>query len=115
MALSIDVLILGLLVATIVYAFLVERRVRALTNSLRELEPMVMQFSNAVDRSESSVVMLRSAATDVQLADQGRPHEKPAQRSGTKETGQLSNRVVRVPAKSDLIRSFFENAKEGRQ
>lgn len=60
MALLIDMIILLLLLGTLTYAFLVDRRVRTLMAALKALEPVVTQFSSAVDRTEDSVKSLRA-------------------------------------------------------
>ncbi|NKX41571.1 flagellar motor switch protein, partial [Rhodobacteraceae bacterium R_SAG2] len=73
----IDIIIIVLLVGTLVYAFILDRRVRALMATLKEMEPMVGAFSNAVDQSAKSVEDLRDLSTRVQ-----RP-EPPVQREAT--------------------------------
>ena len=47
----IDIIIIVLLIGTLVYAFVLDRRVRKLMASLKDMEPMVGAFSNAVDQS----------------------------------------------------------------
>lgn len=95
----IDIAILGLLTATVGYAFFVERRVRALMQALSDLQPTVLAFSDAVDRSEDSVAKLKSTTQ----GQEGAP--RPRQRGRAPE-------VLRVPAKAELIKSFFESARE---
>ena len=65
----IDILIIVLLVGTLVYAFILDRRVRALMAALKEMEPMVGAFSNAVDQSARSVEDLRDLSIRVQRAE----------------------------------------------
>ncbi|MEM9972708.1 MAG: flagellar motor switch protein [Pseudomonadota bacterium] len=115
MAILIDAIILCLLLATILYAFLVERRLRALKETLGELEPAIGEFSRAVDRSEGSVAQLRSAATNLTSDMPAPAPANPAQaqrdlgpRAATRPTA-----AVRVPAKAELIQSFFDSAREG--
>ncbi|WP_212522777.1 flagellar motor switch protein [Actibacterium sp. MT2.3-13A] len=120
MALLIDTLILLLLAGTLGYAFMVERRVRTLMAALKELQPVVGELSNAVDRSESSVVALKSVAEKV-AADAPRPAAPQPEAAGGGST--LTFRSVRAPrrvagagvtslgGKSDLVRSFFEAAR----
>ena len=74
----IDILIIVLLVGTLVYAFILDRRVRALMATLKEMEPMVGAFSNAVDQSAKSVEDLR-AADDAELLGIGMSAEQIAQ------------------------------------
>ncbi|MEM9592594.1 MAG: flagellar motor switch protein [Pseudomonadota bacterium] len=116
MALLIDAIILGLLVATISYAFLVERRLRALKETLGELEPAIGEFSRAVDRSEGSVAQLRSAAVNLKAEPQTQAPERPAQtpRAAAVRSAPRAAGAMRVPAKAELIQSFFDSAREGR-
>jgi len=118
MALLIDMLILLLLAGTLGYAFMVERRVRMLMGALKELQPVVGELSSAVDKSESSVVALKSVAERVAAEAPRAPAEQPA------DSNALAFRSVRAPrrsgpaagvtslgGKSDLVRSFFEAAR----
>lgn len=117
MALLIDTLILALLAGTLGYAFLVDRRVRALMAALEDLRPMVGEFSAAVDKSETSVSALKSMAQG--LADS--PVRKRAadshddrgaaaglRFSSVRTPSVLPAGVTRVSGKADLVRSFFE-------
>ena len=117
MPLVIDLLILVLLAGTVAYAFLVERRVRALMQVLGELEPMVGEFSAAVDKSETSVGMLRSLAQALPASMSGRAAQKSGEpadaafaRSG-REGAARPVGVRRITGKSDLVRDFFEAAR----
>ena len=104
MALIIDAVILILLVATIGYAFLLERRMRTLMAALRELAPTVSAFSAAVDRTEGSVEQLRAATQET------RPRQAGAARVIRRKA--QTGDTVKVAAKADLIRSFFDTARE---
>ena len=103
----IDIVILGLLAATVVYAFFVERRVRALMHALHEMHPTVMAFSHAVDRTEDSVAALRSSAQETLAASNTRPRDEPFKTRRQKPASD----TVRVPVKADLIKGFFESAR----
>lgn len=132
MALLIDATILLLLGGTLGYAFLVDRRVRALMAALQALEPVVGAFSEAVDRSESSVRALRGtpakraeeppltrAATQPAPAVAVAPATAPqagaagiAFRSARPEAPTLlPPGVARVTGKSDLVRGFFDTVR----
>ena len=65
MSYLIDLLILGLLAGTLGYAFIVDRRVRRLMSVLREMGPMVGKFSEAVDKTEDSVSLLKQVSEKV--------------------------------------------------
>lgn len=115
MSYLIDVAILLLLVGTLAYAYLVDRRVKALMAVLRDMGPVVGQFSEAVDKSENSVSMLRSMAEKVRNPI---PVPQPAQDSAQVVSFRTSREKVKKPAgvtkvsgKSDLVRGFFETAR----
>lgn len=124
MSFLIDVLILVLLGGTLGYAFLVDRRVRMLMSVLKEMEPMVGQFSHAVEKSESSVSMLKAMTEKVrtQPAANSAPAAAPTQQQAQPQPDVVSFRtsrekasrpagVTRVSGKSDLVRGFFETAR----
>lgn len=134
MALLIDMIILLLLLGTLVYASLVDRRVRALMAAMQALAPVVDKFSMAVDRTEDSVKSLRAestarvtpkreeeppltrpVATGSVPRDPAAPVFKSArntQANGTvsaaKRPSQLPPGIARVTGKSDLVRGFFD-------
>ncbi|MGY6704333.1 flagellar motor switch protein [Roseinatronobacter sp.] len=132
MALIIDLVILLLLAGTLGYAFLVDRRVRALMSALHRLEPVVGQFSAAVDRSENSVKSMQidtpvfstarrgkeprltrpgssavaaalSAANGAAGSDENAPPDRAAP--------ELPPGMARVGGKADLVRGFFETVR----
>lgn len=129
MSTMIDAMILVLLAGTLAYAFLLDRRVRALMSVLRDLEPLVGQFSSAVDKSEVSVSRLRAvsqdmgrdegraapAATDegpaaVEAASGASTDAAPAPIASFTSTRRAG--VARVSGKADLVRSFFEASRD---
>lgn len=124
MSFLIDVLILVLLGGTLGYAFLVDRRVRMLMSVLKEMEPMVGQFSQAVEKSESSVSMLKamtekvrtqpaanSALAAASTQQQAQPQPDVVSFRTSREKASRPAGVTRVSGKSDLVRGFFETAR----
>ncbi|WP_235856067.1 NUDIX hydrolase [Mesobaculum littorinae] len=111
----IDGLILALLAGTLAYAWLVDRRVRVLMQTLRDLQPMVGEFSAAVDKSESSVDHLRSVAREMaeRQARAGAAPASPAPAADRAERRIVPPGVTRVNGKADLVRSFFEATRGG--
>ena len=103
----VDAIILILLVATIGYAFMLERRLRALMGALRDLAPTVNAFSAAVDRTEGSVQLLRSATKSAGR----RQRRNPNARRGSSARRAAGTETVKANAKADLIRSFFDTAR----
>ncbi|MEL6312488.1 MAG: hypothetical protein AAFO63_13005 [Pseudomonadota bacterium] len=116
MTFLIDAIILGLLVATISYAFIVERRLRTLKETLSELAPVIDEFSRAVDRGEGSVEKLRAAAANLKTGTDAPVKERivRTQRAAVPTSKPRTSGMMRVPAKAELIQSFFDNAREGR-
>lgn len=120
MSLIVDLAILALLVGTLAYAFIVDRRVRKMMTALRELEPMIGSFSDAVDRSESAVSVLKSLGQSVQAPfGRGRApakEDEPARRDAAFRTMRDQPERQRpssaIPVKSDLVRGFFETVRE---
>ncbi|MEX3314494.1 flagellar motor switch protein [Sulfitobacter sp. PS-8MA] len=132
MSALIDIIIIVLLIGTLVYAFILDRRVRNLMASLKDMEPMVGAFSTAVDQSAKSVEELRDLSTQARRpeppvqkqAPQPRPQtvapapggESPAQ----KRAARLKNRApvqgqAAVQGKSELVRTFFDITKERKE
>lgn len=122
MSFLIDMAILVLLVGTLTYAWVVDRRVRVLMAALRELEPMIGSFSAAVDKSESAVSALRAAgeqAADSRGRRQREPEvsrseaargEAPSFRSSRERPNRPSG-TTSVSGKSELVRGFFETVR----
>jgi len=114
MSYLIDVAILVLLVGTLAYAYLVDRRVKALLAVLKDMGPVVGQFSEAVDKSENSVSMLRSVADKVRnpIPMPQAPEEPQVVSFRTsREKVKKPAGVTKVAGKSDLVRGFFETAR----
>lgn len=128
----IDILIIVLLLGTLVYAFILDRRVRALMATLKEMEPMVGAFSSAVDQSARSVEDLRDLSTKVQRAEPPVQRDAPQHRKAAAEptaAGQspAEMRAARlkgrsqvrgqaaVQGKSELVRTFFDITKERKE
>lgn len=130
----IDIVIIVLLVGTLTYAFILDRRVRKLMESLQEMEPMVGAFSSAVDQSARSVEELRDLSTRAQRPEPpvhrpAPPAPRTAQPAAARDEAQspaqeraarLRGRVpVRgqsaVQGKSELVRTFFDITKERKE
>ncbi|ANT63193.1 MULTISPECIES: flagellar motor switch protein [Roseobacteraceae] len=117
MSFLIDIAILVLLVGTLTYAWVVDRRVRVLMAALKDLEPMIGSFSAAVDKSESTVTALRSAGE--QVADQRARRQREPEVSRdeapsfrtTRERPSRPNGTASVSGKSELVRGFFETVR----
>ena len=86
MSFAIDIAVLVLLVGTLGYAWLVDRRVRRMMEAMREMEPMIGSFSQAVDRSESTVSALRAAREVAPLRKRPEPPRPEARAEAAPET-----------------------------
>lgn len=127
----IDIIIIVLLVGTLVYAFILDRRVRKLMESLREMEPMVGAFSSAVDQSTKSVEELRDLSAKAAArpeppvqrpAAPAKPSPAPAEGSSPAQerAARLRGRApvrgqAAVQGKSELVRTFFDITKERKE
>ncbi|WP_375690009.1 flagellar motor switch protein [Pseudooceanicola sp. LIPI14-2-Ac024] len=119
MSLIVDIAILALLIGTLGYAFMVDRRVRKMMQALQDLEPLIGSFSEAVDRSESAVTVLKSLGQTVQApfgSRRGSREEPPATRGegafrSSREPARGSRSSGGIPVKSELVRGFFETVR----
>lgn len=117
-----DILIIALLAGSIGYGVLISRKVQVLMATLQELEPLVREFSTAVDKSEVSVSQMRKTLeeTGPAPAEQG-DEDLDDEANATSENGPAfaSRRVSqrRLPGvqvvrnKQDLVRRFFETSR----
>lgn len=115
-----DVIIVVLLICGIVYAYIVNSRIKRLTSLLRELEPAVQQFSVAVDKSEASVVQMQrnillgqDEVIDKKSGEKAEGGPRFSSRRNVSEVRDVGMRVVRN--KQEMVRRFFDLSKsEGR-
>lgn len=128
MATIIDGVIIVLLIGSITYGYLVSRKVRLLMATLKELEPLVDEFSSAVDKSQSSVAQMRENITVAEQSAQPEPEPapvpEPAPAPRTEEAAFSSRRgtppapempgLRRVRDKKELVRAFFDSADTAR-
>ncbi|MGX9846906.1 flagellar motor switch protein [Limimaricola litoreus] len=119
MTLLIDAMILAMLAGVLAYAWMVDRRVRGLMETLRELQPMITAYAAAVDKSEESVRDLASATrslTEAPAAPRAQP-AKTGPRPGDKAARAARARaqaagVTRVTGKTELVQGFFDSVRE---
>lgn len=108
MSLIIDIAIIVALLAAVAYGCVLSHRLSRLMQILRDLEPAISAFSQAVDKSQSSATGLRAAA--IQLAEevgQAKGRAAPARPLPTR-----ARPVAGTAAdgdKSDMVRGFFNN------
>lgn len=117
MSLLIDFVILALLAGVLGYAYLVDRRVRNLVEVLRQLEPVVNDFSAAVDKSENSVSTMKAMTETIAQKVRRRTEHEPeradvdvAFRSQRTPSAPPSG-VAALKGKDELVRSFFDSVR----
>ncbi len=109
-----DILIILLLAGSVGYGVMISRRVQRLMASLEELEPLVREFSQAVDKSESSVNALRDNLAEGLAAQHDEPVEDDDDTPAFSSRRQAQRRlpgVKVVRGKQDLVRRFFETSR----
>jgi len=117
MTMIINGMILALLIGSIGYTYLMDLRVRKLLIALKEMEPMVSQFSKAVNQSETSLEKFKQAANpdETETANKA-PDTSISKKKLTFETNRKpqQNHIgqISLPGKSELVKSFFENAEK---
>lgn len=118
-----DTVILVLLMGSILYGWLISRRVQRLMDVLREMEPLVESYSAAVDQSASAVTEMKSQVAKAEEQEQAAlaaqtQAEEPAP-SEAENAGFVSQRAAarprnvpglqRVGGKQELVRMFFQS------
>ena len=113
MSLLIDLAIVVSLMAAMSYSLVLSNRLNKLMKILRDLEPAISEFSQAVDKSQSSATGLRAAA--IQLAEevgQAKGRTQPAAAEPPSRTRALPSAPASESDKSDLVRGFFNTLQE---
>ena len=108
-----DILIILLLAGSVGYGVMISRRVQKLMASLEELEPLVREFSEAVDKSETSVNALRdNLAEGLAAQDEAATNDDSAPAFSSRRQAQRRLPGVQVVRdKQDLVRRFFETSR----
>jgi hypothetical protein len=112
----IDGIIILMLAGAISYGYYVSRKVQRLMSVLSELEPLVLEFSDAVDKSEESVDQMKQNLAATEAAADG-PAQQPIVPAPNEITPEFSTRreaASKLPGmqvvrdKKELVRMFFE-------
>lgn len=106
-----DLLIIALLTGAIAYGYYVSRKVHVLMGALKELEPLINEYSQAVDKSEASVAAMKQnlEARPMVEDDEDEPMFATRRQSRAKIPG-----VQVVRDKQDLVRRFFDASRAER-
>jgi hypothetical protein len=105
-------MILTLLIGAIGYTYLMDLRIRKLLVALKELEPMVGQFSKAVKQSETSLEKFKQASTLNPTEEAADPvyNKKQLSFETNRKPRQTQVGQISLSGKSELVKSFFETA-----
>ena len=110
-------LIILLLAGAIGYGYLISLRVQRLMIILKSLEPMVVEFSKAVDKSEESVSRMRENLETAEHKKTEAAPEVQEEKAASLQWPKFASRRERpdrqigtqmVRDKQDLVRMFFE-------
>ncbi len=106
-----DIFIIALLLGAIGYGWYVSRKVQVLMAALKEMEPLVKEFSSAVDKTEDSVNQLKlNLEEPVQPEMTEEEEDEPMFATRRQPAHKIPGaRVVRN--KQDLVRRFFETSR----
>ena len=107
-----DIVIIALLTGAIAYGYYVSRKVQVLMGALKDLEPLINEYSQAVDKSEASVAAMREnlETRPVFVED-----EEDEPMFATRRQARATIPGVQVVRdKQDLVRRFFEASRTER-
>ncbi|MGV6810859.1 MAG: flagellar motor switch protein [Brevirhabdus sp.] len=109
----IDTAIILLLAGATVYGYAISRKVQRLMSVLVQLEPLVREFSDAVDKSEESVEMLRENLEETE-AKREAPAAAPAPAAPFSSRRAAPDRMAGlhpVRDKKALVQMFFDTTR----
>ncbi|MFY0597919.1 MAG: flagellar motor switch protein [Cognatishimia sp.] len=105
-----DFFIIALLLGAIGYGWYVSRKVQVLMTALKDMEPLVKEFSTAVDKTEDSVHQLKLNLEEPQQRVVEEEEDEPMFATRRQPAHKIPGaRVVRN--KQDLVRRFFETSR----
>ena len=107
-----DMLIIALLAGAIAYGYYVSRKVQVLMSALKELEPLVTEYSKAVDKSEASVSAMKQSLEEQPMFDE--EEEDEPMFATRRQARQRIPGVQVVRDKQDLVRRFFDASRAER-
>jgi hypothetical protein len=102
-----DILIIALLTGAIAYGYYVSRKVHVLMGALKELEPLINEYSQAVDKSEASVAALKLNLEERPVFLDEEEDDEPMFATRRQSRAKIPGVQV-VRDKQDLVRRFFE-------
>ena len=107
-----DIVIIALLTGAIAYGYYVSRKVQVLMGALKDLEPLINEYSQAVDKSEASVAAMRE---NLETRPAFVEDEEDEPMFATRRQARATIPGVQVVRdKQDLVRRFFEASRTER-
>lgn len=108
-----DLTIVALLGGCLIYGFLVSRKLKKFSAVLAGLDPMITEFSQAVDKSETSARMVKESLIESAKQSAAPAKSEPVPEPAKKvELGLFSSthrsQKSEVNKRRDLIKGFFE-------
>lgn len=104
----IDAVIIVMLALSVGYGVMVTRKLKVLMEAIAAMEPLVREFSAAVDKSESSVNRMKESLSDTAANAPEAPAPKPASQAQVVERRNAQSR-------KDLVQSFFRETRMERE
>lgn len=109
-----DLLIIAMLVGAIAYGYYVSRKVQVLMSALQQLEPLISEYSEAVDKSEASVVAMRQSLEERPMVEAIEEEDDEPMFATRRQPGHRIPGVQVVRDKQDLVRRFFDASRAER-
>lgn len=106
-----DIVIIALLLGAIGYGWYVSRKVQVLMAALKDMEPLVKEFSNAVDKTEDSVNQLKLNLEEPQQPEMVQEEEDEPMFATRRQPAHKIPGARVVRDKQDLVRRFFETSR----
>lgn len=106
-----DIVIIALLLGAIGYGWYVSRKVQVLMAALKDMEPLVKEFSNAVDKTEDSVNQLKLNLEEPQQPEMAQEEEDEPMFATRRQPAHKIPGARVVRNKQDLVRRFFETSR----
>lgn len=106
-----DIFIIALLLGAIGYGWYVSRKVQVLMAALKDMEPLVKEFSSAVDKTEDSVNQLKLNLEEPQQQPMVEEEDDEPMFATRRQPAHKIPGARVVRNKQDLVRRFFETSR----
>jgi len=107
--------IIALLIANLGYGRIVIRKVNKLKEAIKEIEPVVKEFSYAANKTETTVVQLKQNLA-AGASNQPSGFASTASADSSDHTGRATNREsIDMQDNKELVRGFFQSTQKRRR